>query len=153
MSRDEYSKIVGFPVGTRKLFERAVVHNEGISENNDSFFFYTRKIKESKFRYSEKEILECFLNLNLIVKLGDKIKNGKPIYALTESKLQACKLVGRELEINSGTLLTDDFPNNIRKQVTCSQHCKYCSQRSKVISSLNRTFNRKFCVFIELCSR
>jgi hypothetical protein len=71
-----------------------VVHNEEISENNDSFFFYTRKIRESKFRFSEKKILECFVNLNLIVKLGDKVKNGNPMYASTELKLQTCKLVG-----------------------------------------------------------
>ena len=94
MRRGEFSELVGFRVGTRKLFERVVVHNEEISENNVSFFFYTRKIRESKFRFSEKEILECFVNLNLIVKLGDKVKNGNPLYASTESKLQACKLVG-----------------------------------------------------------
>ena len=37
--------------------------------------------------------------------------------------------------------MTDHFPSNIRKPVACSHHCKDCSQRSKVMSSLNRTFN------------
>lgn len=151
MRKDEFSKLLGVPVGTRRLFERAGVHNEEIRENKDSFFFYTRNVKESVFQYSENEILECFLNLHLISKLGDKIdKKGEPIYALTVSKLEACKIVSKELRINPGTLLTHHFPSNIRKPVTCSSHCKDCSQRGKVIANLNRTFHRKFCVEIPL---
>lgn len=147
MRQDKFSELIGFPVGTRKLFERAAVHNKEIGENEDSFFFYTRKKKESKFEHSESTVLKCFLDFNLIVKLKNKTyKNGKPIYALVVPKLEACKIVSKELGVNSGTFVTHHFPSNIRKSVTCTEHCKDCAQRGKVIASLNRTFNRNFCV-------
>ena len=101
MRQDKFSELIGFPVGTRKLFERAAVHNKEIGENEDSFFFYTRKKKESKFEHSESTVLKCFLDFNLIVKLKNKTyKNGKPIYALVVPKLEACKIVAKELGVN-----------------------------------------------------
>lgn len=148
MRRNDINKLVGFTVGSRRFFERARIHNESIFENFESCLFYNRQVKQSEFEYDEEEIFNCFLNNNLIVKLKNKQdKHGKPIYSLTESKIKACESVAIKLKINPGTLRAEHFPSNIRKPVTCTQNCKDCQKRSKLISSLKRTFNRKsFCV-------
>jgi hypothetical protein len=80
----------------------------------------------------------------LITKLGDKVdKNNHPIYALTDSKILACEDVAEHLDINFGSLLTHHFPSNIRKPVKCSNHCKDCQSRIKLISTFRRVYNRK----------